>query len=236
MRAAGRALTRTLQLLRHDPLPRSAAGAGLAAVVAVVVLLVHEVLKIPATAAETLFVLVHPLHVFLGALTVVRLLVRDGRMPGLKAAAIGYPLSIAIVTIADSLLPFLAELLLALPSRHVHVGFVEFWWIVHPMAIAGILIGLRASRVHHHRLLVLAISALPPLYDMMMAMWKPLDALAVLTVFLFVAASVWFYLAGTASVLAWMAGRRGTGRRGTGTEPRRAIGRYLGEVQGQGRH
>jgi hypothetical protein len=211
--------------------PRSAAAAGLAAVVAVVVLLVHEALKIPATAAETLFVIAHPLHVFLGALTVMRILVREGRMLRLPAAAISYPLAIVIVTIADSLLPFLAELLLALPSRHVHFGFVEFWWIVHPMAIAGILLGLRASRVHQHRLPVLAISALPPLYDMMMAMWKPLDALAVITVFFFVATSVWVYLAGTAFTIAWL-----TCHRGTGPALDRTIGRYLDEVQGQDRH
>jgi hypothetical protein len=230
-RGVGRALARGLRFLQQEPVPRSAATAGLAAVVAVVVLIVHDALKIPAAAAETLFVLVHPLHVFLGALTAMRMLVRGGATPKLKAAAIGYALAIVIVTIADSLLPFLAELLLALPSRHVHFGFVEFWWIVHPMAIAGILLGLRASRVRQHRLPVLVISALPPLYDMMMAMWKPLDALTVVTVFFFAAVSVWFYLAGTAFATAWL-----TCRHGAGLALDRAIGRHLDEVQGQSRH
>jgi hypothetical protein len=227
-RAVHRVLAGAWRTLEQDPLLRSAAAAASVAAVAVVALLVHEALRIPASAAETLFVIVHPLHVLVGSLTIVRMLVRDVRMTKLPAAMIGYPLAIVIVTITDSLLPFLAELLLALPSRHVHYGFVEYWWIVHPLAAAGILIGLRAPRVQLPRPAILAASALPPLYDMMMAMWRPLDAVSVITVFVFVAASVWLYLAGTACAVALL-----TSRHGAGPALDRAIARYLDEVQGR---
>jgi hypothetical protein len=222
-----RMLALAFRTFLHDPWRRSAAMAGLGAIIGAIVLLVHGTLKIPAAATETLFVLVHPAHVCIGAMTMMRVLVREGRVPPIGAAAISYLLSIAIVTIADSLLPFLGELLLSLPSRHVHVGFVEIWWVVHPMAVAGIALALGAPRLRLHPLLVLAASALPPLYDMMMAMWKALDPVAIVTIPLFAALSVWTYLVGTAVVLAGVA--HGTG---AGSARGRVIGLYLNAVQG----
>jgi len=169
-------------MLRPGPVPSSVVLASLGGAIGLLLLLVRGALRIPDTVAEVLFVIAHPLHVFVAAATLVRLLVRSGRFRPLPAAAVSYPLAIAIVTTVDSLLPFLGEWVLALPSRHVHIGFVEFWWIVHPLALAGTAVGLAAPRLRLPPALVLAASILPPAFDMMMAMWNPLDPAAVLTI------------------------------------------------------
>jgi hypothetical protein len=207
---------------RHGPWRRSVVLASLAGAIGLVLLLVRGALGIPDTAAEALFVIVHPLHVFIAAATLVRLLSRPGRLRPLVAAAVGYPLVIAIVTTVDSLLPYLAELLLALPSRHVHIGFVEFWWLVHPLAITGTAAGLAAPRLRLRPRLVLAASLLPPVFDMMMAMWKPLDPAALLTIALFTGLSVWTYLLALAAAAA---GVSCLARAASG--PRFSVDRYL---------
>jgi hypothetical protein len=176
--------------------------AGLGGAIGLALLLVRGALRIPDTVAETLFTIVHPVHVFVGTATMVRLLTRSGRFRALPAALISYPLAIALVTITDSLFPYLAEWLLALPSRHVHISFVEIWWLVHPIAIAGIAAGLALPRLRLRPPLVLAASMLPPLFDMIMAMWKALDPAAVVTIALFTGLSVWLYLLGTAAAAA----------------------------------
>ena len=189
-------------LFHEGPWRRSIAMAGLGGAISLALLLLRGVLRIPDTVAETLFIMVHPMHVFVAAATMVRLLTRNGRFRSLPATAISYPIAIAIVTITDSLLPYVAEWLLALPSRHVHIGFAEFWWIVHPLAIAGIASGLAVPRLRLRPSLVLAASILPPLFDMMMAMWKPLDPVADITIAVFAGLCVWIYLLGTAAAAA----------------------------------
>jgi len=196
-------------MLRSGPVRRSAALAALGGAIGLVLLLVRGALGIPDTVAEVLFVIVHPLHVFVAAATLARLLVRSGRFRSLPAAAVSYPLAIAITTAADSLLPYLGEWLLALPSRHVHVGFVEIWWLVPPLAIAGTAAGLAAPRLPLRPPLVLAASILPPLFDMMMAMWKPLDPAALVTIAVFTSLSVWTFLLSMAAATACITSRSG---------------------------
>lgn len=210
---------------RPGPLRRSVSLAALAGALGLVLLLARGALGIPDTVAEILFVIVHPLHVFVAAATLSRLLARSGRFRPLPAAVIGYPLAIAITTAADSLLPYLGEWLLALPSRHVHVGFVEIWWIVHPLAIAGTAAGLAAPRLPLRPPLVLVASVLPPLFDMMMAMWKPLDPAALVTIAAFTGLSVWVYLLSMAAAAACL-----TSRSGAASALKSGFDRHLGAL------
>jgi len=53
---------------------------------------------------------------------------------------IGYFGSIGIATLSDSIIPYLGELMLNLPNRGIHLGFIEKWWLVNPLAVAGVLI------------------------------------------------------------------------------------------------
>lgn len=214
-------------ILCTGSLRRSVALAALGGAIGLALLLVRGALGIPDTVAEVLFVIVHPLHVFVAAATLARLLARPGRLRPLPAAAVGYPLAIAITTAADSLLPYLCEWLLALPSRHVHVGFVEIWWLVHPLAIAGTAAGLAAPRLPLRPPLVLVTSVLPPLFDMMMAMWKPLDPAALVTIAAFTGLSVWTYLLSMAAAAACV-----TSRSGAASAWNTSFDRHLGALVG----
>ncbi len=91
--------------------------------------------------STTLFWTMHPLHVLLSAL-VTTAMFRRHRGRGLWATlAIGYFGSVGIATLSDCLLPFAGEWLLALPHRGLHLGFIEKWWLVNPLAGVGIFIG-----------------------------------------------------------------------------------------------
>jgi hypothetical protein len=56
------------------------------------------------------------------------------------AILIGYTGSIGIATISDSVIPYLGGALLDI-KMGFHVGFIEKWWLVNPMAFLGIAIG-----------------------------------------------------------------------------------------------
>jgi len=51
---------------------------------------------------------------------------------------IGYVGSIGIATLSDSVIPYLGEILLNMPHREIHLGFIEKWWLVNPLALFGI--------------------------------------------------------------------------------------------------
>jgi hypothetical protein len=48
--------------------------------------------------------------------------------------------SICIATLSDVVIPYLGGVLLTL-KMEFHVGFIEKWWLVNPMALIGITIG-----------------------------------------------------------------------------------------------
>jgi len=74
-------------LFHEEPWRRSIAMAGLGGAISLALLLFRGVLRIPDTVAETLFIMVHPIHVFVAAATMVRLLTRNGRFRSLPAVA-----------------------------------------------------------------------------------------------------------------------------------------------------
>lgn len=97
-------------------------------------------------AAYDLFYVFHPAHVVLSALVTASMysFYRDcgpGKKCGLfPLLVVGYLGSVGIATISDSVIPYLGEALLKMPHREPHIGFIEEWWIVNPLAILGIAI------------------------------------------------------------------------------------------------
>jgi hypothetical protein len=88
-----------------------------------------------------LFYTFHPLHVFLSAFITTSMYKLHKKSPSLvKLFLIGFIGSIGVATLSDSILPFLGETLLKLPHRELHLGFVEKWYIVDPIAVLGILL------------------------------------------------------------------------------------------------
>jgi hypothetical protein len=91
--------------------------------------------------SNTLFWTTHPLHVLLSALVTTAMYELHGRHTAVRMLLIGYIGSVGIATLSDSVMPYAGEWLLDLPNRGIHLGFIEKWWLVNPLAIAGILLG-----------------------------------------------------------------------------------------------
>jgi len=98
--------------------------------------------NIPSKISFNIFYTFHPLHVILSALvtaSMYELHVR-GKCKLWILITIGYVGSIGIATLSDSIIPYIGEVLLNLPNRRIHLGFIEGWWLVNPLAIFGVLI------------------------------------------------------------------------------------------------
>jgi hypothetical protein len=101
--------------------------------------------NIPHEAAHNLFYVFHPLHICLSAVVTAAMYKRylsnerSGIKMLLKVLAVGYIGSVTIGTLSDSLIPFWGETLLNMPHRHMHIGFIEKWWLINPLAIAAII-------------------------------------------------------------------------------------------------
>jgi len=141
--------------------------------------------------AEPTFEVMHPLHVLLSALATTGIYRRysPGRVG--TAIAVGYFGSVGVATISDSLIPYLGEWLLDLPASHVHLGFIELWYLVNPLAAAGIAAAYfyPRTKVSHGGHVLLSIFASQAHMTMALGRGVDLLTLAVLGVFLFLA--VW---------------------------------------------
>ena len=158
--------------------------------------------KIPSSYSSTLFYILHPMHVVLSALVTASMyrLHTCGRFGStcLKGRCnlwilliIGYIGSVGIATVSDSLIPYLGESLLKMPNRGIHIGFIEKWWLVNPLAILGIVIAyFRPSTKFPHGGHVL-LSTWASLFHIIMALGKPLHWFEYGIVCLFLFIAVW---------------------------------------------
>ncbi|OHB65805.1 MAG: hypothetical protein A2Y76_06280, partial [Planctomycetes bacterium RBG_13_60_9] len=101
-------------------------------------------LRLSREVSAGLFWTFHPLHVVLSAFVTAAMYRLHGNRGLWQTLAVGYVGAIGIATLSDSLIPYAGELLLDLPHREVHIGAIEKWWLVNPLAIAGI--GLASVR------------------------------------------------------------------------------------------
>lgn len=97
--------------------------------------------RMPRGASSALFWTLHPLHVFLSALVTASMYRLHGAGGVWRTLLIGYLGSVGIATLSDSIIPYVGEVLLDLPHRGIHLGVIEKWWLVNPLALAGIALG-----------------------------------------------------------------------------------------------
>lgn len=117
--------------------------------------------------SHTLFAIFHPLHVALSAMVTAALFQLHRKARNfLLIFVIGYVGSVGVATISDCIIPFIGESILgaAIPTHaafhehsndaleghgehseepdhyrpHLHLGFIEEWWLVTPAALVGI--------------------------------------------------------------------------------------------------
>lgn len=154
------------------------------------VLLVYT--RIPHSTSEVLFRIGHPAHVFMSAIATAAMYRLHKRNPSLLATVlIGYFGSIGIATLSDCVIPFVGEWLLDLPHRHIHLGFIEHWYIVNPLAILGILVAMvwPHTKMPHSGHVLLSIWA--SLFHMAMALGDELSVATMIVTPVFLFLAVW---------------------------------------------
>ncbi len=156
----------------------------------------------PAQTAHSVFYVLHPIHVVLSALATASMYrlhtcerigstcVR-GHCNLWRLIVIGYIGSIGIATLSDSIIPYFGEALLHMPNRGLHLGFIEKWWLVNPLAIAGVLVACyRPSTKFPHAGHVL-MSTWASLFHVIMAVDERLTWVSFAVVFVFLFLAVW---------------------------------------------
>lgn len=141
--------------------------------------------------SATLFWTLHPLHVLVSALvtTAIYRLHSKGRL--WPTLIIGYVGSVGIATLSDSLIPFAGEWLLNMPHRGVHLGFIEKWWLVNPLAFAGIALGYIKPKTKFSHAIHVFLSTWASLFHIMMALGASIDVVTAILIAVFLFLSVW---------------------------------------------
>ena len=168
------------------------------AITGIVIMVIFH--NMPHRISYNIFYVLHPLHVLLSALVTASIyqLHTCGSGKHVKGKCnlwillvIGYVGAIGIATISDSIIPYLGETLLHMPNRGIHIGFIEKWWLVNPLAILGVAIAyLRPTTKFPHAGHVL-LSTWASLFHIIMAIGQSLHWLAYVAIFLFLFVAVW---------------------------------------------
>ena len=149
--------------------------------------------NLPADISYNVFYVLHPAHIVLSALVTASMygLYKKGKCNLWALLAIGYLGSVGIATLSDSVIPYLGEALLRMPDREAHLGFIEKWWLVNSLAVAGILIAcFKPSTKFPHALHVL-VSTWASLFHIIMAGSGCLKPGSYIVVFIFLFLAVW---------------------------------------------
>ncbi len=156
------------------------------------ILLIFLFYKIPSSSAYTAFYVLHPIHVILSALVTASMYKKYAtKVNPFILLLIGYVGSIGIATLSDSIIPYLGELLLGLPNAGIHLGFIEMWWLVNPLAILGVAIAyFNPSTKFPHAGHVL-LSTWASLFHILMALGGLISFKLVLIIFVFLFLAVW---------------------------------------------
>lgn len=145
-----------------------------------------------------IFYTLHPAHVVLSALVTASMYdiykrkESKSRYKIWKLLIVGYVGSVAVATLSDSVIPYIGEVMLGMPNRGIHIGFIEKWWLVNPLAIIGIAIAyIRPTTKFSHAGHVL-LSTWASLFHIMMAIdWQHSGWLFYMAILFFLFIAVW---------------------------------------------
>lgn len=153
--------------------------------------------RVPHEIAYDIFYVLHPMHVLLSAVvtTSMYMIYRCGGKRDScrfwEVILIGYFGSVGIATLSDCVIPYVGEVLLHLPNRGAHLGFIEEWWIVNPLAFLGIVIAyfMPTTKLPHSGHVL--VSTWASLFHMIMALGFTVDFSTYFVLFVFLFISVW---------------------------------------------
>jgi len=140
---------------------------------------------------ETLFWALHPSHVFFSALVTTAMYRRHTQGKIFMTLAIGYFGSVGIGTLSDCIIPYIGEILLEMPNRGLHLGFIEKWWLVNPLAFAGIAFACWRQETKFSHAGHVLLSTWASLFHMIMALGTEVGFITVLVMALFLFLAVW---------------------------------------------
>jgi hypothetical protein len=159
--------------------------------------------KLPSGLSYNIFYVLHPIHVVLSALVTASMyrLHTCERISGKCIRGkcnlwflliIGYIGSVGIATISDSIIPYLGEVMLKMPDRGIHLGFIEKWWLVNPLAIIGVLIACFRPTTKFPHMGHVLLSTWASLFHIIMSIGgKSLNWFVYAAIFLFLFLAVW---------------------------------------------
>jgi len=170
------------------------------ALIGIVIMLIFQ--NMPHDTAHDVFYVLHPLHVVFSALVTASMykLHQCKRIDGkcLRGGCnfwtlvlIGYAGAIGIATLSDSVIPYLGETLLNMPNRGAHIGFIEQWWLVNPLALLGITIAYFRPSTKIPHLGHVLVSTWASLFHVIMAIGQGVDWIQCVVIFIFLFLAVW---------------------------------------------
>jgi hypothetical protein len=174
------------ELKNHAPFTSLGAFTGI-----IIMLLLY---RVPFEISYNIYYILHPIHVFLSAFTTAALYIiyKGNKRKNLwMIILVGYLGSIGIATLSDSIIPFLGEAMLNLPNKGIHMGFIERWWLVNPLAFLGITLAYfkPTTKISHAGHVL--ISTWASLFHIIMALEGKISWLIFIIVFIFLFLAVW---------------------------------------------
>ncbi|MBN1377914.1 MAG: hypothetical protein JXA04_01625 [Gammaproteobacteria bacterium] len=147
--------------------------------------------KLPKEFSITLFWTLHPLHVLLSALVTTAVYRLHSNSSLCHAILVGYIGSVGIATLSDSIVPFAGEWLLDLPNRGLHIGFIEKWWLINPLAFVGIAVGYWFPKTTFPHFGHVLLSVWASLFHITMALGTDMSIGMLFSIGLFLFLAVW---------------------------------------------
>ncbi len=173
------------ELWTHAPFTAFGAATGIAILVGM------SVFDVPKSVSTSLFWVLHPGHVLLSALATTAMYGLHSHGGLLRVIVIGYLGAVGIATVSDCIIPYLGEALLQQEGREIHFGFIEKWWLVNPLALAGIAIAYFWPNTKLPHAGHVLLSTWASLFHMTMAMDGPVTLVQTLVIAVFLFAAVW---------------------------------------------
>ncbi|MBT4824372.1 hypothetical protein HN695_07150 [Candidatus Woesearchaeota archaeon] len=166
------------ELKHHTPFTFIGAISGI-----VIMLLFY---KIPAMLSSQIFYVLHPMHVILSALVTASIYKKySKKVNPLLLIFVGYMGSVGIATISDSIIPYIGEIMFNLPNPGLHLGFIEKWWLVNPLAFLGIAIAYFNPTTKFPHAGHVLLSTWASLFHIMMALGGTISPILTIIIFIF---------------------------------------------------
>jgi len=176
------------ELKEHAPFTLFGALTG---IIIMLVLIFGNFLPQVSPISQNIFYILHPIHVLLSALVTTTLYMKYGKRKIWLVILIGYTGSIGIATMSDSIIPYLGEVLLGLPNRGIHIGFIEEPLITNIPAFIGILLGYWKGMTKFPHAGHVLISTWASLFHIIMAFGATVSGIQITGIFIFLFLAVW---------------------------------------------